>query len=427
MAREVLSLKSIYKFLTINDYPVYSEGIIKKDNRAGLTLNKFYLENILTDFKNQKTGKIIWRTEGSRNRYISAICNRSDQLSIYKEYAKEVMQAADYDTVLRQIRQYMSFLLERQYNVENFFKKIPAILEMYEDTDDTFTQEASVFFQNALEERKSLEGLGLMVDTFYCAWILTLFTIHALMGNGEGEEYLHQIRSDKQYSLLEMFKRYQNEDKEPQKEVLFLTEVEMEFLSQTLKAGHFFGREEELFELRELLLRDGFYLISAPKGSGKTELMRQFVKQCIKEKLADAIGIISGEEELLQKLETLLQEISVLQDKKTLFVFDDLWEAIGETELELLYQLPATVFITTEAENLEKFKTYRLKPIGQNAASLIFRDNYGSCLNKEDRAALEEILRNPVWRNPMKLRQIAQRAKKEGWSVQKIKEMIHMQ
>ena len=57
MGREVLSLKSIYKFLTLNDYPVYSEGIIKKDNRAGLTLTKFYLENILVELKNGKNGK----------------------------------------------------------------------------------------------------------------------------------------------------------------------------------------------------------------------------------------------------------------------------------------------------------------------------------------------------------------------------------
>ena len=88
------------------------------------------MENILVDFKNRKTGRILWRTEGSRNGYLSEICNRSDRLSIYKEYADEVEQAADYNTVLRQIKQYMSFLLERQFNVENFAKKIPAMIEI---------------------------------------------------------------------------------------------------------------------------------------------------------------------------------------------------------------------------------------------------------------------------------------------------------
>ena len=424
MARDVLSLKSIYKFLTINDYPVYSEGIIKKDNRTGLTLNKFYLENILVDFKNRKTGKIIWRTEGSRNRYISAICNRSDQLSIYKEYAEEVIKAADYDTVLRQIRQYMSFLLERQYNVENFSKKISAMLEMYEEADEAFTQEASDFFRNAVEERKSLEGQGLMVDTFCCGWILTLFTIHALMGNGEGEEHLHRIRSDKNYSLLEMLKRYQKENDEQKKEVLFFTDVDTEFLSPLLKTGHFFGREVELFELREMLMRGGFYLISAPDGSGKTELMRQFVKHCIEEQLADGIGVISCNEDFLEKFAEVSQLIHMQKNKKILLIVDHLDEKVKETEIEALCKLPATVFVTSYMSKLKGFKSYRLKSIGRNAASLIFRDNYGSYLNKEDKIALDQIVSNDAWCNPMNLRQFAQTAKQEGWSVQKLKEML---
>lgn len=46
MKREILSLKNIYKFLTANDHPVYSEGIIKKNNRIGLTLTRFCHEKI---------------------------------------------------------------------------------------------------------------------------------------------------------------------------------------------------------------------------------------------------------------------------------------------------------------------------------------------------------------------------------------------
>ena len=110
MKREILSLKNIYKFLTSNDYPVYSEGIIKKNNRIGLTLTRFCHENILVDFKNRKCGRIIWRTEGGRNRYISQICNRSPLLPMYREYAEEILAAVNEDAMFRQIRQFMSFL-----------------------------------------------------------------------------------------------------------------------------------------------------------------------------------------------------------------------------------------------------------------------------------------------------------------------------
>lgn len=440
MGREVLSLKSIYKFLTLNDYPVYSEGIIKKDNRTGLTLTKFYLENILVDFKKRKTGKIIWRTEGSRNRYISEICNRSERLSIYKEYATEVMQAADYDTVLRQIRQYMSFLLEREYIVDNFSKKIPAMIEMYEKNDEAFSQEASDFFYNAMEERKTLEGQGLMIDTFCCGWILTMFTIHALMGNGEGEEHLHQIRSDKNYSLLEMIKRYRENDEMDKGEVVFLTENSMELSNSPLTPGHFFGREVELFELREMLAHGGYYLISGIDGSGKTELMCQFLKICVDEVLVDYIGIIQYEDgltnsfvkafsqsldtDLDEKYKEILSSIHMLGDKKVLLVIDNVDDNVKEEEIEALSKLPATIFMLSRYRKIKGFKTYHLKAIGQDAASLIFRDNYGSYLDEKDRMSLEEIVTEELCCSILNLRLLAEKAKEKGWSLQILKEML---
>lgn len=442
MGREVLSLKSIYKFLTLNDYPVYSEGIIKKDNRIGLTLNKFYLENILVDFKNRKTGKILWRAEGSRNRYLSEICNRSDRLSLYKDYAEEVMLAADYDTVLRQIRQYMSFLLERQYNAENFSKKIPAMIEMYERGDDAFTPEAAAFFYHAMDERKSLEGQGTMVDTFCCGWILTMFTIHALMGNGEGEEYLHKIRSDKNYSLLVMLKRYQEEKEEQKGDVVFLTGENTELSCPPLKSGHFFGREVELFELREMLMHGGAYLISGMGGSGKTELMRQFLKTCVEESLVDYIGIIQFEGglaksfvkafpqvhgiDLNENYQEVLARIQMLGHRKVLLIIDNMDGGVDEKELEALCKLPVTIFITSRYQKMKGFKSYRLKSIGQEAASLIFRDNYGSYLNEEDKLSLDEIIQKDLWCHTLTLRLLARTAKNNGWSLQKLKEQLNI-
>ena len=418
MAREVLSLKSIYKFLTLNDYPVYSEGIIKKDNRAGLTLNKFYLENLLVVFKNGKTGKILWRTEGSRNRYLSEICNRSDRLSIYKEYADEVEQATDYDTVQRQIRQYMSFLLERQYNVENFSKKIPAMIEMYESEDDAFSQEAEEFFHCAMLERKTLEGQGALVDAFCCGWILTMFTLHALMGNGEGEENLHRIRSDKNYGLLEMLKRYQENDETAKKQVMFYTENVLEDISPALKAGHFFGREVELFELREMLTQGGRYLISGIAGSGKTELVRQFLKICVEESLIDGIAVFSYPNEVE------LESVVMPEGYKNLLIVDGIDVEISVQMRNNLCQIPATIIVTSCKSEIKGFDVYRLRPIGKDAASLIFRDNYDGYLEETERQVLDEILENESWCHPLTLRLLAKYASKNGYTLHELKQQL---
>ena len=50
LAGTELTLKNIYRVLTWRDYPVYSMGILSERNRRGLTILKFYRENLLDDW-----------------------------------------------------------------------------------------------------------------------------------------------------------------------------------------------------------------------------------------------------------------------------------------------------------------------------------------------------------------------------------------
>lgn len=124
MDKEILSLKSIYRFLTVNDFPIYTTGIFREEYRKGLTLVKFWQDNLLYEFRNHKYGKIIWRNTGGRNRYISEICNRSDRMHFYKDYALELASAVTPNTMLRQIQQFMFFLRERLFFCDVFLKKV---------------------------------------------------------------------------------------------------------------------------------------------------------------------------------------------------------------------------------------------------------------------------------------------------------------
>lgn len=442
MKSEILSLKSIYKFLTVNDYPVYSEGIIRKDHKRGLTLNNFCYENILVDFRDRKNGKVIWRTEGARNRYVSEICNRSGDKSIYKEYAKEVIVAADKETVLRQIRQMMTFLLERQYNMESFQKKLLPYVEWLEKEDDAFTEEVAGYFKKAIEQYLGFKAQGVKTYTFCCSWFLTYFLLFALTGNEEKESFIHKIKGDKDFSLLGMLKSYSEKKQDEVREVKFLTGNNTELSRSPLGTGHFFGRQAELFELSELLERGGQYLVSGMGGCGKTELMRQFLKMCLEEKSVDYIGIIQYEgglarsvikafsgirsSDLNENYKEILTHIRMLEDKKILLIIDNMDGGVDEAELAALCKLPATIFVTSRYQRLKGLKTYRLKSIGKEAAGLIFRDNYGNALNEADKRYLEEIINEDLWCHTLSLQLLARTAKNNGWSLQKLKEKIKL-
>ena len=245
-----------------------------------------------------------------------------------------------------------------------------------------------------------------------------MFTIHALVGNGEGEEHLHRIRSDKNYSLLEMLKRYQENSDAAKKQVVFYTENALEHSAPALKPGHFFGREVELFELREMLTHGGKYLISGIGGSGKTELVKQFLKICVEEALVDGIAVFLQEDG--KKTET----ISMPEGQRNLVILDGMDKAIDGYELECLWNLPATIIATSRECQIKGFESYRLRPIGQDAASLIFRDNYDSYLEEADRQALEDIVSNEFWCHAGMLRYLANYAKERGHSLQVLKELL---
>lgn len=440
MKNDILSLKGIYQFLFISDYPTFCVSIITKNNRTGLTLTKFWKDNILINFRNRKYGKQIWRAEGGRNRYISDICNRSERISFYGEYAEEIESAADAETVLRQIRQFASFLLERQFNYDAFMQKLPSYIRFLSEKDACFTQKAERFFEKMLEEKKKYDRQGNAGKAFYCGYLLTFLMFHALSGNGEGEESLQNLRNRQELSLAAMEKGNKKVTGARSETPVFLTGKNTELCSAPLTASHFFGRERELFELREMLAQGGRYLVNGVGGIGKTELMRQFIKCCVEERLVDYICTIQYENSLEDSLikafpevrgidrETNFREalarIRVHAGEGILLVIDNMNCVQKEQSWEAFCELPATIFVTSRQQKLEGFETYRIESVGKEACALVFRDNYQHALSEEDRRALEKMTEREVWQHTLTLRLLGCVARTRSWTVPELLERL---
>lgn len=447
MKTDILSLRGLYQFLFVNDYPVFSTGIISRYNRLGLTLTKFWHENLLIDFRNQKYGKTIWRMEGSRNRYISDICNRSGRLVIYEEYAKEVCSVAEPDTVLRQIGQFMSFLTERNYDYAVFVQKLEAYIKLLAQRDVAFTKDAEDFFEEALKCKKEFDVPGGKGQVFFCSWFLTFMMLHALAGNGEGESHLRQLRLNPELSVNNLGRAYLRErkkesfEKGEKKAATYLTTNNSELCREALDIRHFFGREEEVFELREMLKAGGKYLISGIGGIGKTELMRQFLRICEEECLVDHICVVQYEENMansliksfaqirgVDKQENLQEALAIIRmhaKKKVLLIVDNVNHSVEEdADIGVLLNLPCTVFLTSRYQELDGFETYTVRPIGKRAGGLIFRDNYELPLNKEDKQVLENLLLRDIWCHTLTLRLLGRAAKVKNWTLQELLNLI---
>ena len=441
MKKDILSLRSIYQFLVISDYPIFCTGIISKNNHTGLTLTKFWQDNILVEFRSHKYGRQIWRMEGGRNRYISEICNRSGRLGFYNAYAEEIYDAAKPETMLRQIRQFMSFLLERQFHYDAFMQKLPAYIELLSAQDEYFSEAARAFFMEALDKRRNFDGQGSTGQAFYCGWFLTFLMLHALAGNGEGEAVLCRLREDRALALDELAKICLENNVQKEAKTVFLTGRNTELCAVPLKPGHFFGREEEMFELREMLAQGGRYLVSGIGGIGKTELMRQFLKCCEDEALTDCICVVQYEKSLADSLirafpeirgadreenfKEALARIRMHAGERILVVIDNMNRSQDEDpDIGMLCKIPGTIFVTSRYQELAGFETYQIPVIGRDAGSLIFRDNYEKKLTENDKKALDSILREDVWCHTLTLRLLGCVAKTRNWAVQELLERL---
>jgi len=438
MKKDILSLKSIYQFLFVSDYPVFCPGIINKARHRGLTLTKFWKEIILIDFRNGKYGKQIWREEGGRNRYISDVCNRSARLPFFQEYAEEIHGAAKPETVLRQIRQFQNFLIERQYSYKAFVQKLPLYIKYLSAEDALFSPESAAFYKRELDKKEAFEKHSSEIRAFFCGYFLTFFMFHALAGNGEGSSLLHKIYTDKSLSMEILAKNLLYEDRSKQNAPIFLTGKNTELCSAPLKTGHFFGRETELYELRQMLESNGKYLISGMGGIGKTELLRQLLKLCVEEKLADYICAVQYRNNLTDSLiqafpeihgsnreinfKEALAKIRMHKSARVLLMIDDM-EGDGSGEeavLQTISRLQATVFITSRCQALDGFERFEVKAVSKEACILVFRDNYRKHMTAQELQSLDGILENPLWQHTLTLRLLGCTARIRNWTIQEL-------
>ena len=112
----LLSLKNLYRLFTVKDYPVYSTGILGEKSKKGLTLVRFWDEYLLYEWKSTRHGKMIFRKDGSQNRYHSEFCNRKESFPLYHIYIEEVLEGLNAETFGSQVLIFEKFLKEKNYN-----------------------------------------------------------------------------------------------------------------------------------------------------------------------------------------------------------------------------------------------------------------------------------------------------------------------
>lgn len=438
MEKIMLSLKNVYMLLMTDDFPIYSESVVSKADRKGQTLLRFWQCQIAEEFRSLPYGKMIWRGDGKRNRYTSYLCNRSAELRCYQEYAKEISSQASTEAMLSQIGRFMEFLSGKRYRQDILIRRAQELIRLAESEDPRVTGEIARQIRDA-----AASGLqeGSQGELFKAGYLLTLLTLYAAAGEAMDDSSMDVLRGEG-YSCGELWQSY-NRNRKQNLPAVFLTVHCAMLQDNLLPRERFFGREEELYDLREMVAARRKCLVSGIGGIGKTELLRQLLRRCEEEGAADWIAVVpytinivesfarafpgfqrrEPEEEFHRVLWQMGQ--SAGQGSRILLLIDNVDRSLEEDPaLGQLRDLPCSIVMTTRLQGMEGFEVYQLRPPAVSAGTLIFRDNYGSPLTGEDRVALAGMLADEALCYPAILRLMARAAGSKKWSVEELRSQM---
>lgn len=432
MRNYVLSLRNLYSFIVDKDYPVFSTGVIGNEYKKGMTLVKFWKDNLVPEFLNGTYGRSIWKDTNSRNRHTSEICNRSSQLVIYGKYMAEITSALRPELVMRQIEQFRFFFANRKFSYPAFMEKLEILLQRIPQEDPAWNQEIRDFFMDSLRAVKTAK-IAKEQESFAAGWLLTLLAIHALVGGEMQDDRMREFRKDERYGFTVLLQKMQTEA--VGRDVIFLTNKNCEICREALPQDNFWGRERETFELREMLKTGGYYLLSGIGGVGKTELLRQLLQYCLKNRTVEYVCAIQYENNMQESLlrafpgcsgdsaeeqcaEAFARMKMYAAKHRLLILVDNVGAAAGEDAgLRKLTEIPGSVIMTSRLREIEGFETYPVSAPDTQACELIFRDNCERRLTKEDQENLFRLLEYPVFRHTLTLRLLGQLAYSMQWSV----------
>lgn len=436
MEKISLSLKSIYRLLMTNDFPIYSESVIDEKNRKGQTLLKFWQSLVISEFRSQPCGQIIWRNDGKRNRYISTLCNRNPEMKFYLDYTKELASQVNGATLLDQIQKFAAFLSGRNYKHDILLRRVQELIRLTKTDDPHVSNEIAEQITAAIAWQRGDSNKSL----FQAGYLLTVMMLYAAAGEAMDDSVMDVLREE-DYSISVLWEVKLNPPVPANESVCYLTEHVGILQDNPLPHHRFFGREEELFNLKEMAIQGRKCLISGVGGVGKTELLRQLIQSCQEEQSVDCIAIVPYTTGIVESFGRVFSDFRpqepeesfnyvlyqlkemVSEGKRLLLLIDNMDKTLDEDPaLKKLAELPCGILITSRRPELEGFETCRIGDPSVSTCALIFRDNYGQPLTREDRTVLDALLQSDSLRHPLTLRLMARAAHSNGWSVQQLED-----
>lgn len=414
----ILSLKNIYQLLTKDDYPCPSSAVVKRSMKRGVTLLSFWRGILSSDLAITPAGNRLWVDEDKRPRYLSDIMNRSRPYPFYSDYFKAVAGIINPATLLNIIDRMARFLLSSDYSSRVLNIRLAAFVELLGRHDGDVTPAIQSFLTELLWQKSDFEGQSDR-QVFFDAFFLSVMALHAFFGSKMNNEAMTSLRTEAAFIPLQLLSVYQKRNRGaayPPPDCL--TNMACELCREALPRDQFFGRKEETGYLKHQIIHGGKIILSGIGGIGKTELMRQVLRDILMEGIFSQVAYVQYQENLHESFiraflnisgSTMLMKYQECEEKlnrpaggRTLLLIDNMNTPLEEDKtLSDLSSLRCDIVMTSRLASFSGFRLIPLSAPELNAALHIFSAQYGRDVSGASARALDTIISMKLNRHPL--------------------------
>ena len=431
----VLTLKNIYRMLTLRNYPLVSYPVFPEDALTGQTLVKFWrtlFQNVFPD----SIDLSLFDVSEKRSRTQSRLLNRSGSAGMLEGWYAQISSVLDLHLLLLLAEAWMNRMEQWHYDPHALDTRVQFLVREMAEKQDV-TEELCAFFRGMAEgtaDPRTGASDFPVPQLFRQGVLLSFLTLYALYGSRMQDAALNRLRIQNAMSFPALYRHYLNE-KETKKPCV-ITGRQCTLCVQPLSGHAYFGHSE-LFTEADLRLREtGKLIVLGMGGIGKTEFVRQFLSRLIAQHRYRRLAFVqyegSLENSFVHALPSLKQSREnrldlaqgMLEEEsggKTLLLIDnvDVSPAV-DPALQSLAMYGCDVILTTRTAQLDGFSVLHLTGLDEAASRQLFAHHYRrSFIPAEVDAACSYVAGHPL-----AITLFASLCRARFWPVEKLNERL---
>lgn len=373
-----LTLKNIYRLLTVQDYPLHTQGVLRKDALRSMTLvcfwHSFFLETLPKDIPLD-----VFDVSEKRSRALTQVLNNTGGPGFRRAWFERLERALSPSVMVAMANAWMRILVDGRYQENILLLKIQTLLGNRLRDGENEISASSLFFlrQQLTEVEAQTKSPSAESPVFVHGVLLSWLTWYALLGTRMNSASIRGLCRSNDFHLSALQQLEAGLQRTPPLEVL--TKRNCALCGQALPPEQYIGADSLLDAVKQRIRRGGKYLLSGMGGIGKTELLRQAIRSVENYGGIARVAFVQYNDSLADSLMAAFPAMSDTprpqvvaacralmegnQDKRTLLLIDNMNSSPHEdADLRELAQWGCDIVITSRLASLPGFETV---PVGR--------------------------------------------------------------